>query len=278
MTEKPQAHRPGLFKLPNKKHKTGQHRSKGALARDTKGKLGVKVKSLKQGRVLSKAERKNKLQQIRAHKTDQLQEKQRLQGGPDRAPYLTTVISFDENTPSSEIIAKFLNADPDASSTSKNEWGGSVNLSCSRFKSRYCFVAPNQTSVDAVLNSAKISDVLMFLWPLSDEISEDSELLMSMLLAQGLPTALHMIQGLPANGKQRDGLRKSLTKSMEKWGMAEEKLHNLDTPADAIQLLRSISVIRKNSTVLLQRHAHLLVDRLSFDDIQVKPLNKLKFL
>lgn len=78
-------------------------------------------------------------------------------------------------------------------------------------------MAPNQTSVDAVLNSAKISDVLLFLWPLSDEISEDCELLMTMLLAQGLPTALHMVQGLPANGKQRDGLRKSLTKSMEKW-------------------------------------------------------------
>lgn len=60
--------------------------------------------------------------------------------------------------------------------------------------------------------------------------------------------------------------------------MSEEKLYNLDTPADAIQLLRSISVIRKNSTVLLQRHAHLLVDRLSFDDIQVRPLNKLQNL
>uniref|UniRef100_A0A915CU40 Uncharacterized protein n=1 Tax=Ditylenchus dipsaci TaxID=166011 RepID=A0A915CU40_9BILA len=37
MSEKPQAHRPGLFKLPSKRHKTGQHRSKGAVSRDSKG-------------------------------------------------------------------------------------------------------------------------------------------------------------------------------------------------------------------------------------------------
>lgn len=35
-SDKKHLHRPGLFKLPNKKHKTGQHRSKGEL-RDTKG-------------------------------------------------------------------------------------------------------------------------------------------------------------------------------------------------------------------------------------------------
>lgn len=35
------AHRPGIFKLSNKKHKTGQHRSKHAVERDNKGKLSV---------------------------------------------------------------------------------------------------------------------------------------------------------------------------------------------------------------------------------------------
>lgn len=30
-------HRPGLFKLPNKKHRTGRHRSKHEIARDNNG-------------------------------------------------------------------------------------------------------------------------------------------------------------------------------------------------------------------------------------------------
>ena len=32
-------HRPGVFKQPNKTHKTGRHRSKGLIHKDTKGRL-----------------------------------------------------------------------------------------------------------------------------------------------------------------------------------------------------------------------------------------------
>ena len=35
--EKEEAHRPGAFKQQNKTHKTGRHRSKGQLDKDTKG-------------------------------------------------------------------------------------------------------------------------------------------------------------------------------------------------------------------------------------------------
>jgi len=32
-----ETHKPGLFKKPNKPHKTGRHRSKGAIAKASKG-------------------------------------------------------------------------------------------------------------------------------------------------------------------------------------------------------------------------------------------------
>lgn len=36
--EKPQSHRPGIFKQVNKSHKHGRHKSKGSISIATKGK------------------------------------------------------------------------------------------------------------------------------------------------------------------------------------------------------------------------------------------------
>lgn len=36
-----ETHRPGVFKRPNKSHKTGRHRSKGSISSDSKGRLTI---------------------------------------------------------------------------------------------------------------------------------------------------------------------------------------------------------------------------------------------
>ena len=45
------------------------------------GKLGVKVSSFKASKNLSKAQRKNMVNQIRSHKQEQILEKERMEGG-----------------------------------------------------------------------------------------------------------------------------------------------------------------------------------------------------
>ena len=36
-TDEQETHRPGVFKRPNKSHKTGRHRSKGSISNDCRG-------------------------------------------------------------------------------------------------------------------------------------------------------------------------------------------------------------------------------------------------
>lgn len=54
--------------------------------------------------------------------------------------------------------------------------------------------------------------------------------------------------------------------------MSNDKLHNLDDSNDALKILRLILSIKKNPTVLQQRRPHLLIEKLSFENIndQVK--------
>jgi pre-rRNA-processing protein TSR1 len=58
-----EAHRPGLLKQSNKGHKTGSHKSKGAIDRLTKGRISAKAASVGNSRarkVESKNDRRNR--------------------------------------------------------------------------------------------------------------------------------------------------------------------------------------------------------------------------
>jgi len=106
--------------------------------------------------------------------------------------------------------------------------------------------------MSAVLDCAKVSDVMIIAWPPLETISEEQILIITALMAQGLPTTLHVVCGMPVNGKIRDQMRKTLAKSMERWysfvllifyqlyfrGMSDEKLLSLDNSGDALQILR----------------------------------------
>ena len=61
------AHRPGAFKQSNKGHNTGRHRSKGAVEKENRGRVGLKAISGKKGvhKSLAKIDRRNKAVQLR---------------------------------------------------------------------------------------------------------------------------------------------------------------------------------------------------------------------
>ena len=62
------AHRPGAFKQSNKGHNTGRHRSKGAVEKENRGRVGLKAVSgprKGQHKLLGKIDRRNKAVQLR---------------------------------------------------------------------------------------------------------------------------------------------------------------------------------------------------------------------
>jgi hypothetical protein len=85
-------HRPGAFKQQNKAHKTGRHRSKGQIDNTNKGKVEVKALT-KHRKQQSRDDRKNRLNQLRKTKREEILNKKRLIGGLSGAPHIVVLIS-----------------------------------------------------------------------------------------------------------------------------------------------------------------------------------------
>lgn len=86
-----QTHRPGVFKQQNKSHKTGRHRSKGEILKTNKGKVGVKQLSKKMKNSHSRDDRKNRLNQIRKYKRDEILNKKRAIGSLNGSPHIVVI-------------------------------------------------------------------------------------------------------------------------------------------------------------------------------------------
>lgn len=89
MESKQVTHNPGRFKQQNKPHKTGRHRSKGEIDKGNKGKVGIKTltKKSKLDRQ-KKDQRKNRLNQIRKNKREQIINKKRAIGSLNGCPHI----------------------------------------------------------------------------------------------------------------------------------------------------------------------------------------------
>ena len=89
------AHRPGAFKQSNKGHNTGRHRSKGAVEKENRGRVGAKAVSggrKGQHRQLGKVDRRNKAVQLRKLAREEVQARKRQVGGLGHAPLLIAVV------------------------------------------------------------------------------------------------------------------------------------------------------------------------------------------
>uniref|UniRef100_A0A0N5AK54 Pre-rRNA-processing protein TSR1 homolog n=1 Tax=Syphacia muris TaxID=451379 RepID=A0A0N5AK54_9BILA len=259
-------HRPGAFKQTNKKHKTGRHRAKGSISDNARGRLTVKIHTRSSLKDQNKLVRRHQANQIRLHKRHQLIDMNRSIGGQN-LPILTVrknlaVISLDEDYSASEFIGLLCTCDDEV--ICKSITKGYINhLWCPRFKRYYQFINPNLNCLDELLRVVSAADVVVFLWPLSGEISEEVNTAVTVLAMYGLPTTVHFAPRLSTINKPKvkESIRISMKKLMDKWSFGNCKLLNCDNNTDGVAALRLLSEIKKKRTVLQKRHSYLVCEK-----------------
>ena len=143
-------------------------------------------------------------------------------GGGGRAPHLITVLSLDDELTASELISCLVDADETATVTTSAAGGegarpGITYLNVPRFRTRYGFLCVEPRRVEALLDCLRVSDALLLLWPTDADEVDAHRSLLDLLLAHGMPSLMHVVAGLPVAGKQREQLRKSLQRTIDKW-------------------------------------------------------------
>lgn len=181
------------------------------------------------------------------------------------APCLVTVVSLGVGARPTEFIKKLATCDETIIQTTSPS---TIDFAIPRFKSRVSFLTPDKDNVDGVLDAIRASDVLCFLWPMSAELSEWDEQLLTIIKANGLPTIVSVVPGLGsiANHKKKEDVRKGIEFIISKWSMSNAGVMPADSVTDNLQLLRILNETKKKPLTLQARHSYMLVENLECSD------------
>lgn len=253
-------HNPGIFKQPNKGHKTGRHRSKGEVQRANNGKIDSQTISRKKKDVVSRDQRKNRMIQVRKNKRDEILSKKRCIGTLSGCPHIVAIIPLSAEVSCLDIMEVLNKCDSQA--VTKITETSFYSLESTRFKSKYNFILPNPLNHNAVIDAMKISDTCVFVMAGSNGgIDAAGQKLFDMIYSFHLPTALFVVQGLnnlaiKAQSHARNELQKVLDLKM-----ASQKLLNLDTDSDGLNLLHKISQHKLNPNNFNELRPYLLAEK-----------------
>ncbi|CAP25030.3 Protein CBR-TAG-151 [Caenorhabditis briggsae] len=254
-------HRAGVFKKPAKPHKSWKgKRTKGEITTENRGREGVKQltrSAHSTHRAVSKDARRNQLKMARDRKMADAMERRRT----SNAPCLVTILSLGVGARPSEFLKKLATCDETIVQTHSPS---TIDFAIPRFKSRISFLTPDKENVDSVLDAIRASDVLCFLWPLSAELSEWDEQLLTICKAAGLPTIVSVVPGLGGiqNHKKKEDVRKGIEFTISKWSMSNAGVMPADSVTDNLQLLRTLNETKKKPLTLQARHSYMLVENL----------------
>jgi len=260
-----ETHRAGPWKQSNKGHKTGRHKSKGALDRENRGKVSVKVCSKKNVKVQRRVDRKHQQHQARKKARDEVVVKKRQLGGSGFPPVLVTVVPLTASQDSESLVTALANSMEDVKVVKSA--AGHTHLAVPRFKQRFTLVQPRYDSLYSVLDAAKVSDTVVFLVCPHTGMDAHGELILTSVLAQGLPTSPLMVVGdmdeIPP--KKHNEAKKLLLKAFEK-KLPVERLYTVENSSEALLLVRALGCQKRKSSAMRERRAHMLAD-----DVRMEP-------
>lgn len=267
---KQETHRPGVLKQSNKPHKTGRHRSKSAVNNEVKGKQNVIRTSLKHSnkKGLNRQARRNLLTQIRKKKREEVIAHKRSIGGAHSAPILICIIPLQYDIDVEDIVSSIKDIHENVRISTTRVAGGLLkHVSVPHLKQRFAIFAPWKENIFAILDAIKVATTIVFVTSATSEkeIIDDwgREVVVS-CLAQGLPTtivAAHNIQKLHI--KKRQDYKQSVQHAISKW-LPEEKIQELDTASDYLNMLRRAGAQKQRSIFYRNIRPHLLVEKSAF--------------
>ena len=250
-------HKPGPLTQQNKPHKIGKHQSKSGL---TKGVRAVCIHSSSSQRgdvTLRRKERRNRANQIRKSKREQIILEKRARGLSGSPPHLVLLVPMALEIDLTEVRT-LLRHTPTQSPAH--------TFYCSLTKQRFTLCSAPYGELYTLLDLAKVCDSVLFLYSVTEPISEWAEEVVSVLMAQGLPTPIHAVTGLHAVPvKDRAQTRSAVSSVISHLLPIDTKLFCLDTETEAASILRSVSEQKRRPLGYRDNHPYLFCEETRYD-------------
>ncbi|XP_023307785.2 pre-rRNA-processing protein TSR1 homolog [Lucilia cuprina] len=261
-------HRPGPLKQANKTHKTGRHRSKGAIDIALKGKVSNTTISHKHKQVQRKEQRRNQMNQLRKNKREEALAVKRQLGGQNTAPFLVCLLPMHLQVDPRSALSILENCDEEA--VVERTASGVTYINLPRFKQRFAFIIPpvGRGNELAVLDYLKVCDTTLMLTSAAmgeDEVFDKwGHRIYNMISAQTIPTPVVALMDLESlNPKRRSAAKAAAQKFISKL-LPKEKIMQLDTNPEGLNVMRRIGGQKKNIVYNRNNRPHLFGDHVEF--------------
>lgn len=260
-----------------KNHKSfkSKHASKGALKRLFKGKVERDVATNKTIKTVSKLQRRNKANQIRAVKILDSVENRKLFEGSNGAEKIITVIPLTPDVDSTDIIKKLLvssdmNIDELQIATESGNIPCIRNYDITKFKSKLKIIVPDMSNFLNILDCAKIADFVVFGLSGTAEVDEEfGEQVIRALELQGISSVMGVVSNLssvhPKEKFQLD-VKQSLESYFKHFFPNEDKLYNLEKISDSLNALRQLCQKMPRPVTWRDHRGYMAADSIDFQE------------
>lgn len=215
-----------------------KHATKGQLKNMYKGKVEKSVGGSKAVKVLGKVERKNLAKQLKENKILDTKLARKVFEGTHGAEKIVTIISLTPDLDIADIANQLFKSDE------LYEVPSVRSIKVDRFKSNLKIILPNQNSILAILDAAKVSDFVVFGISATSEVEKDyGEQILRALTAQGIASVIgvlpNVVSAYPKRNLQLD-IRQSLQSFFNHFFPNEEKLFALENDSECANCLRTL--------------------------------------
>lgn len=222
---------------------------------------------------IRKEQRRNQSNQIRRNKRDEVLEKKRQLGSVSgiAAPFLVCILPLHSQIDPNSALSILENCDEQAI-VNKSEASGITYITVPRFKQRFAFIVPpvGKGSELEVLDYLKVCDTTLLLTSAamgddeSDILDRWGHKIFNFISAQGIPTPIVTLMDLESiNPKKKQQAKVAVQKYIQKL-LPEERLMQLDTNAEGLNVMRRIGGQKKNTLYNKSNRAHLFGEKTEF--------------
>uniref|UniRef100_A0A1A9X530 Pre-rRNA-processing protein TSR1 homolog n=1 Tax=Glossina brevipalpis TaxID=37001 RepID=A0A1A9X530_9MUSC len=261
-------HRPGPLKQTNKPHKTGRHRSKGAIDNAMKGKIAKSTVSHKHRQIQRREQRRNQMSQLRKAKREEVLAIKRQLGGQNTAPFLVCILPMHLEIDPKSALAILENCDAEA--VVERASTGVTYVNIPRFKQRFTFIIPpvGRGNELTILDYLKVCDTTLMLTSATmgqNEVFDKwGHRIYNMMSAQGIPTPIVALMDLESlNPKIRTPAKAAAQKFISKL-LPKEKIVQLGTNSEGLNIIRRIGGQKINVLHNRNNRSHLFGDHVEF--------------
>ncbi|KAJ1977260.1 ribosome biogenesis protein tsr1 [Dimargaris xerosporica] len=255
-------HHRSSLKQTNKPFKS-RHATKGALKAQTKGRVTRQPVKGKRNTVVSKASRRNTAKQLQQQKRATLQAANRLFTGRQRAPKIVALIPLCADV-STVQAAQQLFAAVETPYPSDGAERASIHLDVDRFKQTFKLLQLSRHFWQ-IVDTAMAADYVVFMVSAETEVDAFGEACLSTIQAQGCSTVFTTVQHLEAVApKAKSDTKKSLTSFMHHFFPEVDKVISLESPQEALPLLRSMAGQVPKDIQWRSWRPYLMVDKAEF--------------